>query len=433
MRTIKELIRRVVVFILTAEARAVFKRHRPRVILVTGGVGKTLTKDAIYRALSGQFFVRQNEERYGGDLGIPLAILGLGNGWNNPFRWFTNFIEGFFLAVMDAPYPEWLVMEVSAERPGEIARSLQWIVPDVVVATRFPEVPSHVEFYASPEAVIAEELAPLTSLRAGGVFIANADDTRTLAEGLPAGVRRMTYGFAKKAEVRATRFLTRSHGRLPTGISFTISYAGSEASVAISGVAGEQHAYPVLAAVSAALAANVPLPVAAKEFQDYQPSPGRMRILPGMRGSIILDDSYNASPTATEEALAVAANIPRSGKRIAILGDMLELGRFSADEHRRIGALAAHTADVLVTAGVRARGIAEGAREAGMPPESVIECERGADAAANAVSLVGEGDVILVKGSQAMRMERVVKALMAEPDKAKELLVRQGPEWLRNQ
>jgi len=148
-----------------------------------------------------------------------------------------------------------------------------------------------------------------------------------------------------------------------------------------------------------------------------------------MRDSVIIDDTYNASPAAMEEALIALGDIPRTGRRIAVLADMLELGGFSVTEHNRIGALVAESADILVTVGVRTKGIAEGARSSGMPENMIIECERGSDASTELLSLIQSGDVILVKGSQSMRMERVVKSLMQEPEKAKDLLVRQDAEW----
>ncbi|MBI3573746.1 UDP-N-acetylmuramoyl-tripeptide--D-alanyl-D-alanine ligase [Candidatus Kaiserbacteria bacterium] len=429
MQGLKELLRRFVVSLLTLEARAVLKKYRPKIIVVTGSVGKTTTKDAVYTALKGSSFIRRSEKSYNSDIGVPLTILGVPNGWNNPVRWIKNLSEGLLLIIMQAPYPKWLVMEVGADRPNDI-KKLSWLAPQTVVATRFPDVSVHVEFYESPEAVIKEELAPVGWLQSGGVLIANADDERAKNVVIAKGVRRVTYGFSKDAAVRASRLHMSVSKKMPSGMSFDIVYGDSHGHVVLAHVLGEQHASAALAGIAVALAAGVPLQNIIENFAEYEPPSGRMRLIAGMRGSMLIDDTYNSSPAAAEKALQALAEAPRSGKRIAVLADMLELGSFSVEEHHRIGTLTAQSADVLITTGVRARGIAKGALEAGMKTEAVFECETGADAAGRLVSLIAEGDVALIKGSQSMRMERVVKSVMAEPAKAPNMLVRQDAEWV---
>jgi UDP-N-acetylmuramoyl-tripeptide--D-alanyl-D-alanine ligase len=429
MQAFKEFIRRAVVIALTSEAKAVLKKYRPKVLLVTGSVGKTTTKDAVYTALSAGTFVRRSEKSYNSDIGVPLTILGVRNGWSNPLRWLKNLAEGFLLICLTAPYPKWLVIEVGADRPGDI-RALRWLAPDAVVATRFPDVSVHVEFYESPGAVIEEELAPVWWLGKDGVAVLNADDARASAAATKEGVRRLTYGFSKDASVRAVRLHVNSTRKMPAGLSFEARYEDARAHVSLPGVLGDAHVSAALGGIAAAIAVGVPFAEAAAAFAAYAPPSGRMRLIPGMRGSTVIDDSYNASPAAAEKALASLSDVPRTGKRIAVLADMLELGTFSVDEHRRIGALAAGSADILITCGIRARDIARAALDAGMPAEAVFECDTGADAAARLVALIGEGDVVLIKGSQSMRMEKVVKSVMLEPEKAKELLVRQEGEWL---
>lgn len=396
---------------------------------ITGSVGKTSSKDAVYAALSGFFFLRKSEKSFNSDIGVPLTILGVPNGWSNVLQWAKNILEGFALLVLNAPYPKLLVIEVGADRPGDITKSLSWLQPDVVVATRFPEVPVHVEFYASPDEVIREELAPAGWLKEEGVLVFNADDKHARGALTRTGVTRIGFGFGEDAALRGTRFHASSHEGMPTGISFDVSYKEEHAHIILAGVAGHAHAYSVLAGLSVAVGMGISLAAAAKNFEKHETPPGRMRLIQGIRNSVIIDDTYNASPAATEEALQALSTIPHTGRRIAVLADMLELGTFSVEEHKRMGVLAAASSDVLVTAGVRAKNIAEAALFAGMGETKVIVCDRGADAASALVSLVQPGDVVLVKGSQSMRMERVVKSLMAEPGIAKEMLVRQDGEW----
>ncbi len=430
MDNFKEIIRALVVRILMWEARAVLHKYKPKIIVVTGSVGKTSSKDAVYTALGSSFFIRRSEKSFNSDIGVPLTVLGIPNGWSNPLRWIKNIFEGLFLILLQAPYPKWLVLEIGADRPGDITKSLAWLRPEVVLGTRFPKVPVHVEFYDSPEEVIKEESAPLTWLTTGGVAVVNADDERTEDITVGDGVKRITYGFNASADVRGMRYVITHTKKVPTGIAFTVKYGWESAHVSVPGVLGKTHAQAVIAGIAVAVSVGVPLSVAAEAFSGHVPPPGRTRIVPGLRGTAIIDDTYNSSPVASEEALAILSDVPRVGRRIAVLADMLELGSFSVSEHERIGASVAAHADILITAGVRARGIAAGARKAGMHPDVILEADRAPDAASAVVSIMSEGDVILVKGSQSMRMERVVKSLMAEPAKAKDLLVRHDAEWL---
>ena len=430
MRNLKELVRKGIVFLLTLEARLVLKKYRPKIVVVTGSVGKTSAKDAIYSALSASFFLRKSEKSFNSDIGVPLTVLGVPNGWSNFLQWIRNLLEGMFLLVLRAPYPKLLVVEVGADRPGDITKSLLWLKPDVVVATRFPDVPVHVEYYASPEEVIQEELAPAGWLAEEGIFVMNADDERAHGAITRAGVKRIPFGFGEEALLKASRFRMTSRQGMPTGISFDVAYQGQRAHVVLPGVVGQSHVYAALAGLGVAVGMDIPLALAAKNFEKHETPLGRLRLVSGMRESVIIDDTYNASPVATKEALLTLKEIPRKGRRIAVLADMLELGSFSVDAHREIGALVAESADILITAGVRAKNIAEVARSAGMPEMQVIECNKGADAASALVSLIQPGDVILVKGSQSMRMERVVKSLMEKPEQAGLMLVRQDGEWL---
>lgn len=417
MRTLFKSIVRTIV---TAEARLVLKKYNPKIIIVTGSVGKTSTKDAVYAALAKRFFVRKSEKSYNSDIGVPLTILGLPNGWSNPFVWLKNFIEGAALLFMKAPYPEFLIIEVGADRPGDISRALSWLSPAVVVATRFPAISVHVEFYENPREVIAEELAPARWLGESGILIVNGDDPEAHEAWVNPGVRKVTFGFGAGSEVRGSGFRITSEDKQATGIAFDISYAGQEERVAIPGVVGRTHAYAALAGIAVAVRLGATLTEAAAAVGAYEPPPSRLRLVAGINGTTLVDDTYNSSPAAAEEALEALAAAPRRGRRIAVLADMLELGSFSAAEHKRIGELARASSDILITVGVRARSM-------GAEPTF----DRGADAATYLKSMLQSGDVVLIKGSQSMRMEKVVKALMQDPEGAKKLLCRQDEEWLK--
>lgn len=426
----KDQLRRIILFFLTLEAKAVLYRHKPKIIVVTGSVGKTSTKDAAFTAVKGSTFVRKSEKTYNTDIGVPLTILGLPNGWSNFAIWIQNLFKGLLLMVSGAPYPKLLVVEIGADRPGDISHSLSWVKSNIVITTAFPDVPPHVEFYASPEAVVQEELFPISLLPSDGVAVLNADDAHTDAIELGEGVRRITYGFEKNADVRALRYRITSKQGMASGISFDVGYQDEVAHVVLPGLLGKNHAYAVLGGIAGAVASGVALADATQGFNNHSSPNGRMQLIQGSKKSLIIDDTYNSSPVAVEEALTALKSSPVKGKRVAVLADMLELGSFTSQEHSRIGELAHEHADILVTVGVRSRGTAEKARESGMPESRVHAFDRSEDAIGFLESFIEEGDLILIKGSQSMRMEKITKALMAEPDKASELLVRQNPEWL---
>ena len=123
--------KRIITAILTWEARAVLERYHPKIIAVTGSVGKTTTKDAIFAALSPHVHVRKSEKSFNSDLGVPLAILGLESGWHDPLKWIANIFHGLSLILFENDYPRWLVLEVGADRPGDIRRIARWLRPDI--------------------------------------------------------------------------------------------------------------------------------------------------------------------------------------------------------------------------------------------------------------------------------------------------------------
>jgi UDP-N-acetylmuramoyl-tripeptide--D-alanyl-D-alanine ligase len=153
-----------------------------------------------------------------------------------------------------------------------------------------------------------------------------------------------------------------------------------------------------------------------------------MRLLQGMNGSVLIDDTYNASPKATEHGLQTLASLDVE-RKIAVLGDMLELGHFTKEEHYKIGKIAAKSCHKLYTVGIRARGIAEGALDEKMLDENIMQCDSSIDAGKELVQILRPGDVVYLKGSQGIRMERAVKMILRETHKAEELLVRQEKEW----
>lgn len=425
----KATLRSIITAILVAEAALLLRRHKPRIVAVSGSVGKTSTKDAIFAAIKNNVYARKSDKSFNSEIGVPLTVLGLPNAWNNPFFWLRNIIEGFFLACFSRSYPEVLILETGIDRPGDMERLTRWLKPDIVVLTRLPEVPVHVEYFSSPIAVIEEKMKIVQALQPEGVLIYNNDDT-LIEERLPEVLQRKI-GFGR---YRETDFTIRADSTVyqddqPVGTRFSLQYFGNSYDISIEGTVGTQLAYSCGAAIAVADELSVPIEAAVASLQELRTANGRMRLIPGIKSTLIIDDTYNASPVAVEQALSALQEIRHAKRKIAVLGDMLELGKFSTDEHRRIGAMIPGVAEVLFTVGVRARAFAEGALAAGMSEKCVFQYDDALKAGRELQAILHPGDIVLVKASQGIRAERIVEEVMLQPQQAEELLVRQEKAW----
>lgn len=446
----KNFFKKILVWALRAEARAVVKKYKPQIVAITGSVGKTSAKDAIYEVLAQSEHVRKSEKSFNSEFGLPLTILGAPNAWNNPLRWAQNVVDGLLLLAVRHRYPRWLVLEVGADRPGDIKLVAKWLPVTVAVITRLPEVMAHVEFFDSQEEVVQEKASLVDALVPQGTLVLYGDDARAPMLRARAGDKKViTFGFSTGVDVRAeepTILYEEGKEQFPIGMSARIAMGGSSVPIEVVGTVGAHSFLPALAAAAVGQALGKNLSDIAEALRGYEPPPGRMHLVRGVKDTIIIDDTYNSSPAAAVAALetldlvgrAAQSHGPSSdalgmtlGRRIALLGDMLELGRHSAEEHRKVGATVAGTCDLLVTVGVRVRYTVEGALAAGMNESNILQFEDAEKAGEELATLVQPGDTILVKGSQSMRMEKAVLELMANPERAEQILVRQDAEWKR--
>jgi len=424
----KNLLKSIVVTILTIEARLVLLKYDPKIIAVTGSVGKTSTKDAIYTMLSNGHYVRKSQKSFNSELGVPLTILGLPNAWSSLSGWLGNILEGLHLLFSRNEYPEWLVLEVGADRPGDIRR-LHWLKPHIAVYTRFPDVPVHVEFFESPEQVIAEKRELGKALRPQGTLIVNADDPKMVNETLQEGQNVISYGFAEGAVVRGMDSRVHYEQNMPNGMDCTVSFQAETHQVVLQQALGTQHLYSLLAALAVAAAEGLKLETSIAALAEHRVPPGRMHLIDGINGSVIVDDTYNASPVAVEAGLNTLTSMHVPGRKIVVLGDMMELGDYSVAEHKKVGEHVAMTADYFVAVGVRMRAAAESAQATTHQCERIEAVQDTAEATTLLRETLSEGDVVLVKGSQSVRMEKIVANIMRNPAAAPTELVRQEEEW----
>ncbi|AKM84180.1 TPA: hypothetical protein DCZ46_04105 [Candidatus Campbellbacteria bacterium] len=422
----KKIFKKAIVYILMLEARAVLWKYKPKIVAVTGSVGKTTTKDTIYTVLSSAFFVRKSEKSFNSEIGVPLSILGVQNGGNNPVIWLKNIFEGLVLILFKNHYPMWLVLEVGADKPGDIEYIAKWLKPDIAVITRFAEIPAHVEYFESPKDVIEEKKKLVEYMQKDGFLILNFDDKQVFEIKEEYNRKTVTYGMEDGADIKGSNNLFLYEDKKVVGITFKANQNGTSIPVNIKGSLGVQHIYPALSAFAVGFSQGLNLVSMSQALSsDHKSQPGRMKLIDGINNSTIIDDSYNSSPLAVRWALRTVKEIETSGRKIAVLGDMMELGKYTSDEHKKIGNLTADVCDVLIAVGLRSKSTIEGAVESGMNEKNILHFEDSVLAGEYMKNFVKEGDVILVKGSRwAMRMERVVERIMEHPEKADELLVR---------
>lgn len=421
-------------YILKLLVKAVVWKYQPTVIGITGNVGKTSVKEAIFSVVSSRFRARRGLKNYNNEIGLPLVVLGEESAGKNFFKWLAIFCRALRLIAFRADYPEILILEMGADKPGDIGYLLSIVRPKIGVVTAIGEIPAHVEFFAGPEELAKEKAKLPASLPVNGYAILNFDDDTVLAMKSGTKAHPLTFGLGEGASVRATDihlFFRRENGEPAAGLSFKANYKGSIVPVRLLNVFGKHQVYAALAGIAAGSALNMNLVEISQALANYKSPPGRLNLLKGIKNTVILDDTYNASPMATRAALETLAEISleNNGRKIAVLGDMLEIGKYSVEAHQTIGQIARKIADVIFTVGPRAKFIAEEAESLGFSKDKIFRFDDSVSAGKELQKIIQEGDVILVKGSQSMRMEKIVEEIMAEPLRAKELLVRRGEEW----
>lgn len=432
MRTTKTTFKKIIVRILIWQSKLILARYHPKIIAITGSVGKTSTKDAIFTVLSKFKSVRKSEKSFNSEIGLPLTILGCHNGWSNPLIWIENILRGALLIIWKHPYPEWLILEVGAGKPGDIRNIAPWLRPDIVVITRFPDKPVHVEFFGSTEKIIEEKSTLAFALKKDGLLILNHDDEKVYALHHKTKNKVVSFGSNELATYRSVyedlMYKKQSGVEIPDGITFKLEYDGNTFPVMLPHVLGMHFISSALAALAVSNEIGCDLLTSINALADYITPPGRLSYILGINNSIIIDDTYNSSPVAMDAALEVLKTI-KGKHHIAVLGDMLELGKWTEEAHREVGEKIKGLADTLVVVGLRARFIAEGAESFGFNKKEIYSFDSSITAGKFLEGVLKEGDIVLLKGSQGVRLERAILPIMAHPEQKDTLLCRQEKEW----
>lgn len=353
------------------------KKFTLPVVGITGSNGKTTTKEMLAGILKQQGPVLKNEGNLNNHIGVPLTLLK---------------IEAKHKAA---------VVEMGMSASGEIDTLARLISPTVGVITNIG--PAHLEFLGSLDIVAQAKGELLGNIRPGGPAVLNADDRyfETLKNKFHGHIT--TFGIETKADVQASEI---RQGQDFT--DFKLSVDGSEVSVRLRAV-GRHNVYNALAAAAAAIALGLPLDAVKYGLDAFAPIAMRSEIKQ-LQGRTVFADYYNANPASMEAALVTLMSLKSNRQTVAVLGDMLELGKSSAEAHRATGMTAARLGvDILITIGTFSKYTAEGAIKAGMPKERVCETQTHAEAAALVRKLSRPGDAVLVKGSRGMKMEKILE------------------------
>lgn len=418
-------------------ARKAILRERPRIIAIAGSVGKSSTKEAIACALgAGEAgsSVRASSKNYNNELGVPLTVFDLPAPRRSVIAWITLLLRAtacrFGFQHIGATT---LVLEFGTDHPGDIDKLTHIAPPDVAVLTAI--APEHTEFFGSLEGVAKEERRLIAGLRPDGIAILNADDPEVQKARHETKASVVTFGEGETADVRlvSVTISVDEQDVASSGLDVSIVALGLAARFRIQGTFGKPQALASAAALAVVHSLDIDFHDAAERLAEFGGVAGRTRIIEGIKRTTLLDDSYNSSPLAALSAINDLASYPvaQDSRRIAALGDMLELGALAESSHADLGrSVATNGIDMLVACGTLAHVIADAAVQAGMSKDRVFVFPKSPEAGLFIQERLRSGDVVLIKGSQGARMEKITKELMAHPEHAAQLIVRQTPEWL---
>ena len=367
--------------------------HRRRfdipVVAVTGSYGKTTTRAMIFAALSAKYKVLTSQGNFNNEIGVPQTLLQLDNSH------------------------EVVVIEMGMRGLGQIEYLSEIASPTIGVITNIG--PQHIELLGSIQNIAQAKAEVLQFLPEHGAAILPADDEYLDFFTDQVKARVVTFGLNPSSEYHVGSTHTEANGN----ISFSIQTSKLKTQKLKLPLPGEHNAVNAAAALAVAGVLGVPLEAACRALEKVEVPGARMRVLKNeLRGLTIIDDSYNAGPNSTRAALQTLRDFPlkleNPGRRVAILGAMKELGNHSVQEHREIGALAAHCAELVIGVGEETRPLLEEANAVGAIPFHTQWCEDAACAATQVLDWIRDGDVILVKGSRSVGLETVVNALANE-------------------
>ncbi len=433
--------KQIIYNILKYSAKQLLKRYNPTLIGVVGNVGKTSMRMNMVSFLSQFSPVGTNIDNYNTPIGIFLSFLGESSPKKNIFAWISITMKALSRAWFgDKDFSPIWVLELGVDAPGDMDEFIDDLFEfDVIVFGFIGSNPVHLSQFNSKKDLIHEDAKVLRNLKPEGLLIIDGDDP-VLKSIYRKREHVMTFGYGD-VDVKASDFKTSIDvidtkeqwstyysSIVPKG-SFKVEYRGSSIPFQVNYILGKHQVLAVLPSIALGIADDMNLIDISQKITSIQPIKGRLRCLEGIKDTLLIDDTYNAAPAAVEMALDTLGSISIKGARkVAILGVMRELGDDTKQIHTHIGEVAAKVADVCIGVGEEAKDILLAFHQ-NNPQGTYHWFEDSEEAALHIVDFITSDDIILVKGSQFSRMEKVSAELLSNKRYRAELLTRQSQEW----
>ncbi len=412
-------------------AKSVLRKRKPTVVAITGSVGKTTAKEAISKVLSSNFKTRSSAKNYNNEIGVTLTILGCQIDYNRGkiLQIFGIFYYWFQALFFDKNYPEILILEMGADKPGDIKYFCDFIPITVGVLTDIGI--SHLENFKTKQILATEKGYLLRNVIDKGMAIYNWDNKTVREIGQKLSVNTIGYGLEEEAEMKATDIIFKVEANHKVqkidGINFKLNYQDKVLPVRLEKSISKGSIYGVLAAFAVGKYFDLNLVEMAESVNCINFYQSRMALLKGLNESFIIDDSYNSAPDSVKMAIESLDKV-EAKRKLIVLGDMLELGIQEEKAHRKIGKLInSKKFDLLVTVGDRMKWTQEESKK--LNSGKTVHFDNPIKAGFFVKKELKKGDIVLVKGSQGMRMEKIVEEIMFEPEKRGKLIVRQDESW----
>jgi len=420
----KKYLKQFCLFYLLTLSRLKIRLLKPKIIGVCGTVGKTSTKDAISFLLKshlGEDKVLSSKKSYNSEFGLPLTILEQISGQNSVWKWAIVLTFATLNTFFGRKY-KLMVLEMGTEKPGDMDYLRKIVKPDIVVMTAIGKMHMSAGQFKNENESFEEEKKIFKNLNGGELLIVNGDDEYLKTIEVGKELKLITFGKGENADYRANnirqdlRVLKFSAVAKDAKWRFTCQ------------VLGEHQIYVLLPAIICGLEIGMSWDEIGGILEDFRLPPGRMGLIEGINQSLIIDSSYNSSPMALREALKVLRDF-HGERKIAVLGNMNELGEYSEQEHLAIGEIVGDYADEMILIGRNAALIGQRAKEKGFKG-LIRNFDDSMSAALWIKPKLKAGDILLVKGSQnGVYLERFIKQIMLNQNLADQVLVRQESYW----
>jgi UDP-N-acetylmuramoyl-tripeptide--D-alanyl-D-alanine ligase len=422
--------KKIIQKILKVLAKLILKKYKPKVIGITGSVGKTGTKEAINYILKDNFYIRTNPKNYNNEYGLPLTIIGSLSPNKSAIGWLKVIFKAISFLIIKKDYPEILILEMGIDRPGDMDYLTSIVKPDISLVTAVSH--SHFEFFSSLEKIKEEKQKIVKNTKNSGLVILNSDDKLVYQMKELSQSSVLTYGLNDLANLKAfdINYRFEKNQEYFGGLHVKLNHNGSVLPLKLDKIISQAGLYSVLAAILVGSKLGLNLVDISSKLKKYALPPGRMNYLKGINNCHIIDDSYNASPASTISAIKTMARLKVSGKKYLVLGDLLEIGNYQKTAFNLLAQeIKKNKIDHVLLKGDLIKDLKIDLEINSYPRENLNIFFKENELIDFLKNHLKADDLVLIKGSQGARMEKITKEIMEDKKLAKDLLVRQDKEW----